>query len=232
MMQGVLGGMGPYATLAFFRKVLEFTPVSKDSDHIHLLIDSNPKIPSRNRHILYNEESPVRAMRESIQRLKCQGAEAVYVPCNSASYFLKEVSTGFPGYPIVGTMEPTVRWLQTAFPVGKKVMVLGAHIVFELEPYRQLLESAGFCYVKHTAEIQTKVEYLIYGVKGLNFNRRLLMLCDELLHHILSDYSIDVLVLGCTELCVLFDALEDVPVEIVDTNAVLAKSLVASVREV
>lgn len=231
MIQGILGGMGPYATLAFFNKVLDLTPVKKDSDHLHLLIDNNPKVPSRNRHILYGEESPVKMMIESVERLKSQGAEAVYLPCNSASYFLSEVSTRFPDYPIVGTIAPTVDWLQTFYPDEKKVMVLGAHIVYQLEPYRQLLEAVGYSYIKHCDETQIEVERLIYGVKGKNFDPELLARCESLLRHIVSNYSIDVLVLGCTELCILFDALKNLPVIVVDTNAVLAKKLVTSVYE-
>ena len=46
-MIGVLGGMGPLATLDFFNKVLAATPVQGDADHVPLLIQSDPRIPSR-----------------------------------------------------------------------------------------------------------------------------------------------------------------------------------------
>ena len=56
---GILGGMGPYATNFFFKRILDLTPVKMDKDHFHTIIDNNVKIPSRTRAVKYNEQSPV-----------------------------------------------------------------------------------------------------------------------------------------------------------------------------
>ena len=45
---GVIGGLGPEATLDFFGKVLAHSKAKKDQDHIHLIIENNPKTPNRN----------------------------------------------------------------------------------------------------------------------------------------------------------------------------------------
>ena len=34
---GVLGGMGPYATLLFYENILNLTDADKDWDHVHLV---------------------------------------------------------------------------------------------------------------------------------------------------------------------------------------------------
>ncbi len=49
---GVLGGMGPNATVDFMRTVLERTPVKSDLDQVHSLVDQNPGLPSRQAAIL------------------------------------------------------------------------------------------------------------------------------------------------------------------------------------
>ncbi len=64
---GILGGMGPYATVHFYKRILELTPIIKDKDHFRIFIDSQVKIPSRTRAILYNETSPVPEMIKSIK---------------------------------------------------------------------------------------------------------------------------------------------------------------------
>ena len=88
---GILGGMGPFATVDFYKQILLATHAKKDWEHLRILIDSNVKIPSRTRAILYGEESPAPAMVKSINNLTRIGADFVVVPCNSAHYFYKEV---------------------------------------------------------------------------------------------------------------------------------------------
>lgn len=42
---GILGGMGPFATVDLFNKILENTPAEVDQDHLKIMIYNNPKIP-------------------------------------------------------------------------------------------------------------------------------------------------------------------------------------------
>ena len=223
-MIGVLGGMGPYATIAFYQKVLDITDAKKDSDHIHLLIDSNTKIPSRNRHFIFNEESPVDKMVESINGMKKLGAKRVYLPCNSASYFIPEILKKITDIDIIGTIDVTVDYISQKYK-NKKCMVLGAFIVYNKEPYNKKLTYKGFEYVKHDSSIQSEVENLIYSIKD-NINHQLMENALKLYNKIIERYDIDVLILGCTELCIVFDKLKNLNLEIVDTNYVLAQHLV------
>ena len=57
---GVLGGMGPEATLAFYQELIANTPAARDQDHLRVVIESNPKIPDRTAAIVGEGESPVR----------------------------------------------------------------------------------------------------------------------------------------------------------------------------
>jgi aspartate racemase len=49
---GILGGMGPEATLDCFEKIIRNTPAAKDQDHLRVIIDSNSKVPDRTAAIL------------------------------------------------------------------------------------------------------------------------------------------------------------------------------------
>ena len=59
---GILGGMGPEATLDLFSKIIANTPAARDQDHLRVVIDSNPKVPDRTAAILRGGESPVPAL--------------------------------------------------------------------------------------------------------------------------------------------------------------------------
>jgi aspartate racemase len=54
---GVIGGMGPQATVDFFQKILDNTRVERDQDHIHVIIDNNPQIPDRTVFLLGREKA-------------------------------------------------------------------------------------------------------------------------------------------------------------------------------
>jgi aspartate racemase len=49
---GVLGGMGPEATILFQQRLLKAVRAQDDQDHIPLLIDMNPQVPSRLAYVL------------------------------------------------------------------------------------------------------------------------------------------------------------------------------------
>jgi aspartate racemase len=70
---GILGGMGPEATIDLFYKIVKFTPAEKDQDHLRIIIDNNPKIPDRTAAILKKGEDPLPALQETARNLEKAG---------------------------------------------------------------------------------------------------------------------------------------------------------------
>ena len=95
---GVLGGMGPHATAAFFQTLLDITPAKKDWDHLRIIVDNNPHVPSRTRHLLYGEESPFSGMLECCKKLERYPVDLAALPCNSAAVFVPRLQAQL-GYP-------------------------------------------------------------------------------------------------------------------------------------
>ena len=93
-MIGVLGGMGPLATLDFFSKLLAATPAGSDAGHIPLLIQSDPRVPSRPAAILEHGESPLPALLAGRDRLIAAGALALAMPCNTAHFWHSDLVEG------------------------------------------------------------------------------------------------------------------------------------------
>jgi aspartate racemase len=88
---GVLGGMGPEATLDCFGKIIKNTPAQRDQDHLRVIIDSNPKVPDRTPAIIGDAESPVSVIVEGCHALERAGADFIIIPCVSAHFFLSEI---------------------------------------------------------------------------------------------------------------------------------------------
>ena len=74
---GILGGMGPEATLDCYAKIIQNTPAGKDQDHLQVIINSDPKVPDRTAAILGRGESPLPALITGVQTLERAGAEFV-----------------------------------------------------------------------------------------------------------------------------------------------------------
>jgi aspartate racemase len=89
---GVLGGMGPLATVDFLTKLIEETPAQGDSDHVPVLVYSVPQIPSRPAAILQGGDSPLPAMIEGVCTLARGGATAIAIACNTAHHWYDELA--------------------------------------------------------------------------------------------------------------------------------------------
>lgn len=86
-MLGVLGGMGPMATVDFMAKVVRHTPAARDQDHIPMVVCSDTRIPDRGPAILGEGADPFPALRETLRRLEAAGATCIAIPCNTAHFW-------------------------------------------------------------------------------------------------------------------------------------------------
>ncbi|SCM81093.1 aspartate/glutamate racemase family protein [Sporomusa sphaeroides] len=88
---GILGGMGPMATVDLFAKIVECTPAACDQDHIKIIVYNNPQIPSRIEAILNGSRSPAGALIDSARFLENAGANLLVMPCNTAHYWYQDI---------------------------------------------------------------------------------------------------------------------------------------------
>lgn len=89
---GILGGMGPEATILLMQKVLASTPATDDADHVPLLVDQNPQVPSRIRFLIEGQgEDPGPVLVAMARRLEAAGAAALAMPCNTAHHFAPQI---------------------------------------------------------------------------------------------------------------------------------------------
>ena len=73
---GIIGGMGPDATVDFMQRIIKLTPAYDDCDHIRMLVDNNPKVPSRIKAIIEKTgQNPTPTMIEMARGLEKQGAD-------------------------------------------------------------------------------------------------------------------------------------------------------------
>lgn len=222
---GVLGGMGPYATLDFLRLILDLTGATKESEHFRVVVDSNPRIPSRTRAYLFGDADPVPMMRESVTNLRHAGADFIVLPCNSAHYFLPRVMEGAP-FPVVDMIESTSKVVvQQGW---QTVGVLAGEVTVGAGLYEKYLTPHGISVVQVNAEEQKFVRKIIEDVKNNEITSQTGSSLAPLIDILVKNGAQSV-ILGCTELqAVIRDLKVNIP--IVDSLEVLARAAIAEAR--
>lgn len=90
---GVLGGMGPEATILLMQKVLDAVPAQDDADHVPLIVHQNTQVPSRVAALIEGTgEDPAPALRAMAADLQRAGARALAMPCNTAHHYAQAVA--------------------------------------------------------------------------------------------------------------------------------------------
>ncbi|MCP4691149.1 MAG: aspartate/glutamate racemase family protein, partial [Desulfobacterales bacterium] len=120
---GIIGGMGPEATLDLYGKIIRATPAEKDQDHLRVIIDSNPKVPDRTPAIIGRGENPVPVMVESGKTLERAGVDFIVIPCISAHFFLDDLQKAL-GAPILSVFAAVAERIVTRHPDVKRVGLL------------------------------------------------------------------------------------------------------------
>jgi aspartate racemase len=93
---GVLGGMGPMATVNFLTQVIALTRASRDQEHVPLVVHQVPQIPDRSTAILAGSDAPFAPMLEGLRRLAAAGADFAVIPCNSAHHWYDRLANSQP----------------------------------------------------------------------------------------------------------------------------------------
>lgn len=126
---GILGGMGPEATILLMQKVLGAVQAQDDADHIPLIVDQNPQVPSRIRRLIEGQgDDPGPVLADMARRLVAGGAEALAMPCNTAHHYAPAVRAA-AGVPFLDMVQASVDHAAGLRPAGGLVGILASPAV-------------------------------------------------------------------------------------------------------
>jgi aspartate racemase len=221
---GILGGMGPEATLDLFGKIIAATPAARDQDHLRVVIDSNPKVPDRTAAIVAGGESPVPAMTAGIRALQRAGADFVVIPCVSAHAFIDELQGA--GLPILSMFEATVARIRGQHPAIRTVGLLATTGTLRAGRFAADLRRAGIRILEPGASDQERIMAAIYAIKGASRPRPEIAADVRAVAEHLIALGADGIITGCTELPLVLRP-GDLALPVFDTLSILARAAVA-----
>lgn len=225
---GILGGMGPEATVDFMAKVIALTPGDKDQDHVRLLVDHNPKVPNRQAAILANGQDPGPALALMAQGLQEAGADFLVVPCNTA-YVFQEAITTATTLPLISIIDVTIEAISEMRPDASQVGILATDGCLRAGIYQQALANAGLQAVLPTDDELTELMRLVDGVKA-GVKDGPVSGAMQTLAEALEARGAQVIIAGCTEIPLVLDA-ASLNVPLVSSTDVLARRTVLLARE-
>lgn len=198
---GVIGGMGPDATVLFLDVIAQHTKASSDQEHLNIDCLQHCTVPDRTAYILdHSQPSPLPDLLEDVAVLNERGASLISMPCNTAHYFYTELQAAST-VPVLNMITLAAEQVAVRHPHARRVAVLGTRGTVESGMYHRALADRGFEPVTPPEDVQQVVDNIIFAqVKGgAPLSESDYADVTSTMH---EAHDCDVCLVGCTELSV------------------------------
>jgi aspartate racemase len=239
---GIVGGVGPYAGLELQRAILHHSQAHRDQDYPPVVSISNPEAIADRSQFLLGDSSvnPAYEIITQIKILYSCGARYIGIPCNTAhadkifsvvQMGIKELHDAV----LVNMLDETFRSVKSNYPEKVKVGVLATKGSYKSNLFSVYGKDYSFEIVIPPDDalrdaLHRSIYDERYGIKALGYlHEYAKMRIDGVLDYMMEN-QVDVVILGCTELSVVFK--EDVyrNLSLISPIDILAKKLIALQR--
>lgn len=200
---GILGGMGPEATVLLMQKIIAATPARDDADHIPLIVDQNPQVPSRIRHLIdQTGQDPGPVLAAMARRLQAAGAEALAMPCNTAHHYAPAIRAAV-SLPLIDMVGLSVAHAAHLAGKGGRVGILASPAVRQVGLFDAACAQAGLFAVY--ARDEAAMLAAIRSIKSIGANGVARATLAQASAGLLAQ-GVTVQMIACTEFSLIADA--------------------------
>jgi aspartate racemase len=224
---GVLGGMGPRATLDFLDKVQRASGAARDQDHIRLLVDLNPAVPDRNVALASGDPAVGAVLGAMAAGLERAGADFLVMVCNTAHAFRPAIEAG-SRLPFVSMIDETVAEIAGRDPAPGCVGLLATGACLASGLYQAGFKRAGIATVGLSGAELDRFMALLYRIKAGDTGSDVANGAGALAAQ-LARRGAQLLIAACTEWPLVLSS-QNSPLALVDATEVLARRTVAYAR--
>ncbi len=217
---GVMGGMGPDATVDFMAKVISMTDSGSDQDHVHMIVDQDPTVPNRQRAIREGRTDVTDALGAMGKRLEDAGADFLVMVCNTAHVFLDGMHAR-TSIPFISIIDESVNEVARVCPGAIKVGVMATDGCLDTDIFQDAIRASGrealVPDAAGLAELMRLINAIKAGDKSEEIRRSMQVSAGALV-----DQGADVIIAGCTEIPIVFEG-ENCTVPVVASTNILAQ---------
>ncbi len=200
---GILGGMGPEATVLLMQRIIAATKAADDADHIPLIVDQNPQVPSRIAYLIERRgDDPGPVLSAMAHRLQTAGAEALAMPCNTAHHFAPQVRAAVT-IPFIDMVALSVARAATLAGAGGRIGILASPAVRKVGLFDAPCRAAGLTPIYPADEAATLATIRRIKASGATDAARTGLAAAATA---LQDQGATVQMVACTEFSLIADA--------------------------
>jgi len=219
---GIIGGVGPLATMFIGEMIVRRTNATKDQEHVHTIIDNDTSIPDRTAYILdQTNEDPVPYLVKDANKLANAGADLICIPCNTAHTFYEDLQTASP-VPVLHMIRETAK--RAASTGAKRVGLLATDGTITSAVYQQALIEQDIEPVLPDKDIQKQVMSVIYDY--VKAGKEVSEHQWNGIEQAMLQQGCDKIILGCTELSIVNKEFKLDSNRYIDSLLVLAESAI------
>lgn len=196
---GIIGGVGPLATMLLGETIVRRTFAFRDQEHMHFIIDNDTRIPDRTDYILdQSKPNPLPVMIEDANKLANAGADMICIPCNTAHRFYDDLQEGSP-VPVLHMIRETAK--KARLLNAKRVAVLATIGTLTSNLYQEALLDEGIEPIVPDKNMQQDLMTVIYDY--VKAGKKVSKEQWQPIEKAMKDVGCDYIILGCTELSVV-----------------------------
>ena len=225
---GILGGMGPEATVLLMSRIIARTPAADDSDHVPLLVDNNTQVPSRIAALIEKVgDDPGPVLADMARRLEAGGARALAMPCNTAHHYAPVIREAI-SVPFLDMVELSVARAVATPLANRRVGILASPAVRLTGVFDRAFAAHGIETI-YPAD-QDRMLAAIRAIKVDSADRSARQTTEEAAHELIADGA-DLVLIACSELSIIADAVPS-GMDAIDTIDVLAEAVVGFASDI
>ena len=213
---GIIGGMGPMATVEFLKTLTDATDANTDQEHVNYILYNIPEIPSRMDAFFHNGKTPVEDINRGIEFLSENGIQKIAMPCNTAHIWFREFEGQDKLFNMINlTVENIVR---SGF---QRVGILATTATLKSGLYVNDLKNQNLEVIipDHEDMVMKAVE-LVKNGKIEDARRTILPVINEF-----KLKGCDSILMACTEMPVILNG-KDTPLPLINSDRILAEAVI------
>ncbi len=200
---GLVGGMGSYATVDIFKRIVDAFPAQKEWERPRIIIDNRCTMPSRVRAILYNEkvDEVEEKLSESVRNMIGMGCDYVILGCNTSHYFYDNIIRRTPE--AKGKLLNIIKMCADEVSINEnidKVFLIASEGTLITRIFDDCFANNGIDIVVPKEEDYPVIRNFIESVKQNNIDQEL-----NNFETYVKQIPLEYIILGCTELPVLYE---------------------------
>lgn len=203
---GIIGGMGPEATVLLMQKLLLAAQARDDAGHIPLIVHQNPAVPSRIRHLIDGDgDDPAPFLAQMARDLAGAGALALAMPCNTAHAYAPQIIAA-TSLPFLDMRSISLAYLRTRLPPGARIGLLASPAVRMAGVFEAPFAASGLrpVFLADDSGLLALIRRVKSGDTGADAHAQMARIAGDLAAQ--SEH----LLIACTELSLLTSVLEGV----------------------